>query len=518
MADTTRRVVLQLLAQNKATAQLAGFRRDIRSTTTAVKRMAGSLLGMAGIGVGLYGVVRGIRSIVDATIQQEEAEISLAAALGDATLMRDRALRSLKAHAAGLQRLTIYGDEAILSQMAYAKNLGVTADKLNEAATAAIGLAAKYRIELSAAMMLIGRASQGQTQMLTRYGIVLDQTLSDQEKFNAILKIGAESFHLAEAAAETSAGKFKQLQNSMGDLKEKIGVPLVAVLADTADTLTRIISLIPDMGDAVAKGMAAIKVPMSDLVRTLAALERAGLIKGEGVFTPLKMGAGGKLIPDESTRGAPSPAGPKAFRTQFSGQIPSAAQRRMSSVAWAEERRQQEKYDAYYRQMTMKRLDRYEAAHKQETRAAKAATVDVAAAYARMYERFRQLYARLAQRAAERDAALREVNGDHVDLARRAQAAAESLRVWEHETFAAYAEAAQTALQHSGHTVLDTSTDEAGAVQLELPPGNWWLVARWADPHNPFQEYYWNVPLTSSGWLPLWVPLMDGNSRRRWRH
>lgn len=139
-------------------------------------------------------------------------------------------------------------------------------------------------------------------------------------------------------------------------------------------------------------------------------------------------------------------------------------------------------------------------------------------AYGRMYERFRQLYARLAQRAAERDAALREVNGDHVDLARRAQAAAESLRVWEHETFAAYAEAAQTALQRSGHTVLDTSTDEAGEVQLELPPGNWWLVARWADPHNPFQEYYWNVPLTSSGWLPLWVPLMHGNSRRRWRH
>jgi hypothetical protein len=139
-------------------------------------------------------------------------------------------------------------------------------------------------------------------------------------------------------------------------------------------------------------------------------------------------------------------------------------------------------------------------------------------AYARMYERFRQLYARLAQRAAERDAALREVNGDHVDLARRAQAAAESLRVWEHETFATYAEAAQAALQHSGHTVYDPSTDQVGALELELPRGNWWLIARWADPHNPFQEYYWNVPLRSSGWLPLWIPLMDGNSERRWRH
>ncbi len=110
-------------------------------------------------------------------------------------------------------------------------------------------------------------------------------------------------------------------------------------------------------------------------------------------------------------------------------------------------------------------------------------------AYATMYERFRQLYQRLAQRAAERDAALRTVNGDHVDLARRAQAAAESLRVWEHEAYAAYAEAAQTALQYSGHTVYDPSTDEEGALELELPRGDWWLIARWTDPHNPFQEY-----------------------------
>lgn len=138
--------------------------------------------------------------------------------------------------------------------------------------------------------------------------------------------------------------------------------------------------------------------------------------------------------------------------------------------------------------------------------------------YARMYERFRQLYARLAQRAAERDAALREVNGDHVDLARRAQAAAESLRVWEHEAFAAYAEVAQGTLQRSGYSVLDASTDRAGAVELELPPGDWWLIARQPDPDNPFQEHYWNVPLRSTGWLPLWVPLIDGNSRRRWRH
>ncbi len=139
-------------------------------------------------------------------------------------------------------------------------------------------------------------------------------------------------------------------------------------------------------------------------------------------------------------------------------------------------------------------------------------------AYARMYDQFRQLYDRLAQRAAERDAALREINGDHVELARRAQTAAESLRVWEHDAFASYAEAAQVTLLRSGRSVVEAPTDEAGEIELELPRGEWWLIARWPDPHNPFQEYYWNVPLRSTGWFPVRVPLMDGNSLRRWRH
>jgi len=139
------------------------------------------------------------------------------------------------------------------------------------------------------------------------------------------------------------------------------------------------------------------------------------------------------------------------------------------------------------------------------------------ATYARSYARFRQLYARLQQRATERDRALEELRGEDVTLARRAQAASESLRVWERDAYSSYPEAAGEALDRRGQEAVRATADEDGVLHLELPPGNWWIVARRPDPENPFQEYFWNVPLTV-GWLPVGVPLTERNTVRRWRH
>lgn len=232
MADTTRRVVLQLIAQNKARAELAGFQRDMKRTANTVTRMARTSLAVFGIGGGIYAVKRALGAVTEAVIVQEKAEIDLAAAIGETNNRHSRAVASLKAYAAAMQRLTVHGDEEILSQMAYAANLGVTKDRLEKATTAAIGLAAKYRIDLRSAMMLVGRASQGQTQMLTRYGIVLDQTLSNEEKFNRLLEIGAGAFGLATAETKSAEGAMKQLSNIWGDFKEDIGPGVIDVIKD----------------------------------------------------------------------------------------------------------------------------------------------------------------------------------------------------------------------------------------------------------------------------------------------
>jgi hypothetical protein len=185
-------------------------------------------VGVAVAGAGM--VAFSIKAIKNFTIQ-EDAIIALESALRNAGDEIDNNSAKLQKFASEMQKVTVFGDELILQQMAYARNLGVTADQLDDAAIAAAGLAAKYSIDLKTAMMLIGRASKGQTQMLTRYGIALDETLSPQEKFNELLKIGAKAFQLAKDQAKTTSGALKQLSNSWGDLQEKIGSVLVDLLS-----------------------------------------------------------------------------------------------------------------------------------------------------------------------------------------------------------------------------------------------------------------------------------------------
>jgi hypothetical protein len=137
--------------------------------------------------------------------------------------------------------------------------------------------------------------------------------------------------------------------------------------------------------------------------------------------------------------------------------------------------------------------------------------------YAAAYERFRALYTRLARRAAERDAALRALNGPQLDLARRVQAAAEALRAWEYDAYAEYADVAARHLQETGRQIHTVTTDPAGVARLALEPGSWWLVARLPDAENPFLERYWHVPIGVSRLVPLRVPMGERAAETRWR-
>lgn len=225
----------------RLTLDSKAFDRNAKRSGQSMKSMQRQSLALqkgivrlAGAYLGIRGLTGALKSVVRAAIEQEKSERALSAALGQTGKTLSANMAELKRYAAEIQKVTVYGDELILSQMAYGRNLGITASKLEEATVAAAGLAGKYQIDLQSAMMLVGRASQGQTQMLTRYGIILDETLDDQEKFNALLRIGADAFALARAEAETTAGQMRQLNNTWGDSKEILGESLLPAINKVA--------------------------------------------------------------------------------------------------------------------------------------------------------------------------------------------------------------------------------------------------------------------------------------------
>jgi hypothetical protein len=78
-------------------------------------------------------------------------------------------------------------------------------------------------MDASAAMRLVARAAQGQTQTLARYGIVLNANLTPQQKFNQLLLVGEKHFTEMTTGVKTFGEEMTMLKNQIGDVFENLG-------------------------------------------------------------------------------------------------------------------------------------------------------------------------------------------------------------------------------------------------------------------------------------------------------
>jgi hypothetical protein len=102
-------------------------RRALNTIRTTIKRIS-------------MGIAAAFAYSSYAAMKQQAAEIELASALKMAGTYSDALMHKLKQQASEIQKNTVYGDEYVLMLMRQAKTLGVTEDKLADAAKAAIAL------------------------------------------------------------------------------------------------------------------------------------------------------------------------------------------------------------------------------------------------------------------------------------------------------------------------------------------------------------------------------------------
>ncbi len=224
---------------------------------------------------------------------QEDAVNDLRAALSNTGEASAETMKDFQRFAAQIQKTTKFGDEAILGQIAFAKNLGVQTKDLKKATVAAIGMSAALGIDLRTAFNLIGRASKGQTSLLTRYGIVVDQTKTKQEQFADILSFGASKFSIAQARAKTTSGALEQMKNAVGDLLEVIGKQLAPLVINIANKIKGLAEILQRMNPVLLKnvlifgGLAAAIGPIILGIGAVASgfgVMLPFMIKGFGIF------------------------------------------------------------------------------------------------------------------------------------------------------------------------------------------------------------------------------------------
>ncbi len=178
-----------------------------------------------------------LKGLSDIYAKQVEAETKLANNMRNTMDARDEDIQSIKDLCSAQQKLGVIGDEV---QLAGAQELTTYLTKresleklipvMNDMLAQQYGLNATQENAANIATML-GKVMDGQTGALKRYGYTFDDA---QE---AILKFGDESQRAAVLCevvsgsvggmnaelAKTDVGKQKQLENTLGDIKERIG-------------------------------------------------------------------------------------------------------------------------------------------------------------------------------------------------------------------------------------------------------------------------------------------------------
>lgn len=249
-------------------ANTAKYQRDMGRSSKAMdalKSRAVQLGGALAAAFTVRSLVRFTSESVQAFGVQQDAVEGLRAALIATGKDGEASLQRLTRRASELQQMTRAGDEEIIGALTTVTQLakGLDVSALEDVQTAIIGIAETFTGgNLDTAAQLIGKSIGSSTNALTRYGIQLDASATAQEKLASIMEQSSTFFDVAQARADTLAGRIAQLKNAWGDLKEAIGEvvagsPLVkSFLEQTTQVVTQITSVIQAGGPFIQEGFA----------------------------------------------------------------------------------------------------------------------------------------------------------------------------------------------------------------------------------------------------------------------
>lgn len=198
----------------------------------------------------LAGVAGAATFAIKQFADEEAAQSNLRAALAATGQEVERNATRLVAFANHLQDITTASNDALENLMAYAANLGVTADQTENVIRVGIGLGkAFFGGDSQAGIDAAAKATQGNFRALQKLIPGLKQAKSAQDALNIVSAAGQRGFQQATKETDTFWGKLKQLWNQVGDLAKAYGELLLPALHTVADYVkavtTRIQQLTP---------------------------------------------------------------------------------------------------------------------------------------------------------------------------------------------------------------------------------------------------------------------------------
>lgn len=190
--------------------------------------------------------------------------------------------KALADYAQSLQKVTAADGDAIVGAQSVLVQFGLTEKQVRTLTPLVVDLSRKMGVDLDVAAKAVGKATDGSTGALSRYGIVIDESAAKTDAFGATVdglrsKVGG----FAEAEGKTFSGQVEILKNNLGDLQETVGKGAIDVfggiagaaagaagkLGEVNPALSESVGKILAIGSITAGGLGGLSVITGQLIK-----------------------------------------------------------------------------------------------------------------------------------------------------------------------------------------------------------------------------------------------------------
>ncbi len=210
-AESAQSVVEKPATVNISAEQALATIRDVKIAVDGVLQVVG-------------GLVRSMNGLLDASLSQRQAMTLASVAFGEAA-------EEMGNFASSMQEVTNFEDDQLLALMSkLSQTFKLNKDEIQQLVPLLLDFTEANKatgMSVESAFDLMGRALNGHTAMLARYGIELDDTRLKTEGVSYLVeKLGEDYGGTAEALADLRL----QNANAWGDIQETVGDMLTAMI------------------------------------------------------------------------------------------------------------------------------------------------------------------------------------------------------------------------------------------------------------------------------------------------
>lgn len=321
MANTVNfKIQLEVDGQQRvvnATADIGNLVKEVGVAEKAANRFSNAFADLANVSMALDGVTntigqmqRALQGLTAAYAVQEQNEKRLETVMRERMGATEADIQQMKELASAQQAVGVIGDEVQLAGMQQVSTFLHEKEALEQLVPAMNDLIAQQN-GLNATQQdaqsignLLGKAMQGQTEALQRVGISFNEaqkevmkTGTEMERASMLAEIITQNVgNMNEELRNTSSGEMKALENTIGDVKERLGelvqgvMPFLTIAANftmAASGALKLATAVKSLG--VAHGVAAAGAVAHNLqLKLMTAMMRQGIATATGLRLALQ--------------------------------------------------------------------------------------------------------------------------------------------------------------------------------------------------------------------------------------